>query len=113
FFGQAANCLGAQRLGDVVARLAGVGVAIARRKGEPLVGLLEILLDAETTGIEHAKVELAVGHATCGSLGEPLCSSLEFLVAQNATGIERGKVVHSHAIAGLGSALVPELGDLD
>ena len=102
--------LGVERLGDIVARLGGIGIAAAGGQREPLVRLLEVSADAEAAGIEHAQVELAVGHAAVGGLLEPLGGGFELLLAQLAAGIERGEVVHRHAVAGFGGALVPELG---
>ncbi len=58
--------------------------------------------------MQHAQIELAVGHAALGRLGEPFGGQFELLVAHFATGIESRQIVHGHAIAALGAALVPQ-----
>ena len=59
-----------KRLADDVAPLGGFLVAGARRDGEPLVGLDQVLRHAEAAGMQDRQVELAVAHAALGRLAE-------------------------------------------
>src|SRR5581483_6944603 len=68
--------LGIEALGDIVALLRGVRVALGCREAEPLEGFGEVLLDADAAGIEDAEVKLAVGDAAVSRLAEPACRAL-------------------------------------
>src|SRR6266702_8677901 len=76
-----------ETLGDVVALAGSIRVTLGGRKGEPFVGLGEVLLHADAAGIEDAEVELAVGDAAVGGLAEPLRRALVVGAASAAIGV--------------------------
>src|SRR5947207_996503 len=79
--------------GDIVALLSRVLVALLSCKREPLVGFGEVLVDADSAGIEDAEIVLAVRDAAIGGLAEPLCGLTVVGLAVDALGVEHREIV--------------------
>ncbi len=98
--------------GDVVALAAGIGIARGG-EAEPLVGLHEILLDADAAGIEHRQIVLAVGEAIVRGLAEPFGGRLVIGALATAIGEQHGEIVHRLRVAAFGGGDVAALGGAD
>ena len=66
--------LGIEALGNIVALVGSVRVALRRRQAEPFEGFGKVLFDADAAGIEDAEIELAVRDAAIGGqIGRASC----------------------------------------
>src|ERR1043166_2594970 len=91
---------------NVVPLLGRVLVALVGGEREPLVGLGEVLFDADAAGIQDAEIVLAVGDAAVGGLAEPLRRDAVVRLAVDAFGVEHRQIVDRLGVALVGGLQV-------